>query len=88
LIRSLPTSSNRAVDLLRRNGTVGQSYRFASDALLEPAKELMLGWRRGDAVRVVEIPGVTPHFTVDEWHEWHEWNELHECEIAMKQDAR
>ena len=84
--------------ILRRDLAVGESWRFASIELLEPAKAEVLAWRTGDPVprrsfsvlwdrptnqayeavvdlvadRVVSwthVPGVTPNFTVDEFHE-------------------
>jgi primary-amine oxidase len=84
--------------ILRREGRVGETFRFASIELKEPPKALVKAWRPGDATprtsfavvfdrkdnktyeatvdltgqRVVSfdyIPGVTPNFTVDEYHE-------------------
>lgn len=98
----------RTVELLRAAGEVGETFRFASITLAEPAKQDMLAWRPGDAVprrslsvcwdrrdnvareaivdlvsgaveSVVRVPGVTPNFTVDEWHE---------CDTAMKKEPR
>ena len=84
--------------ILRRDQAVGESWRFASIELKEPAKAEVVAWRTGDAVprrslavlwdrrtnqtyeAVVDlvgdrvdswtyVPGVTPNFTVDEFHE-------------------
>ena len=83
--------------ILRRDGHVSDSFRFASIELKEPLKEEVKAWRQGDAVSrtafavvldrsenktyeatvdltgdsVVSfehIAGVTPNFTVDEFH--------------------
>ena len=83
--------------ILRRDGHVRDSFRFASIELKEPLKEEVKAWRQGDAVprtafavvldraenktyeatvdltgdSVVSfehIAGVTPNFTVDEFH--------------------
>ncbi|MBS1694021.1 MAG: primary-amine oxidase [Actinobacteria bacterium] len=83
--------------ILRRDGLVSDSFRFASIELKEPPKEEVRAWRPGDAVprtafAVVldraenktyeatvdltgaavaafeHIAGVTPNFTVDEFH--------------------
>lgn len=83
--------------ILRRDGLVSDSFRFASIELKEPPKEEVKAWRPGDAVprtafAVVldraenktyeatvdltgaavaafeHIAGVTPNFTVDEFH--------------------
>jgi primary-amine oxidase len=84
--------------ILRREGRVSDSYRFASIELKEPPKAEVKAWRDGDAVQRTSfavvfdretnqtyeatvdltgdsvasfehIPGVTPNFTVDEFHD-------------------
>ena len=84
--------------ILRRDQAVGESWRFASIELIEPAKAEVVAWRTGDPIprrslsvlwdrrsnqtyeAVVDlvgdrvdswnyVPGVTPNFTVDEFHE-------------------
>lgn len=83
--------------ILRRDGHVSDSFRFASIELKEPLKEEVKAWRQGDAVprtafavvldrsenktyeAIVDltgdsvvsfehIAGVTPNFTMDEFH--------------------
>ncbi len=41
---------SRTTEILRREGHVTDSFRFASIELLEPAKQEVLAWRAGDAV--------------------------------------
>ena len=40
----------RTAEILRRDGHVTDTFRFASIELLEPAKQEVLAWRVGDAV--------------------------------------
>ena len=83
--------------VLRREGRIGDTFRFASIELKEPAKAEVKAWRPGDAVSRIafavvldraenktyeatvdltgdsvvsfeHVDGVTPNFTVDEFH--------------------
>jgi len=83
--------------VLRREGRIGDTFRFASIELKEPAKAEVKAWRPGDAVPRIafavvldraenktyeatvdltgdsvvsfeHVDGVTPNFTVDEFH--------------------
>ncbi len=101
----------RTAAALRRDRGVGESYRFASIALEEPAKAVVKAWTPGlpvprrafavvwnrldnatyeatvdlDADAVVDyrhVPGVTPHFTVDEYHDVDEAMRAHPDVIA------
>ena len=40
----------RTADILRRNGHVTDTFRFAAIELLEPPKQEVLAWRAGDAM--------------------------------------
>src|SRR5262245_46485170 len=84
------------VAILRRDGSLADTFRFASIELQEPPKAEVKAWRTGEQVRrrafavlwnradnqtwegVVDlsrdqveswthVPGVTPHFTADEY---------------------
>jgi primary-amine oxidase len=97
--------------ILRRDGHVTDTFRFASIELREPDKQDVQAWRAGDPVprtafAVVwnrsdnqtyeatvdltedsvtsyqHIPGVTPNFTVDEFHEVDEAMRKHPDVIA------
>ena len=88
----------KTAEILRRDQSLTDSWRFASMELKEPDKAEVRSWRDGDPVRrtaftvllnrednttwegVVDlddnkvvswthVPGVTPHFTVDEAHD-------------------
>ena len=88
----------RTAEVLRRDRSVGDSWRFASIELVEPPKATVRAWSPGDPVQrralavvfdradnsvfegVVDLdadkvdswtarPGVTPNFTIDEFHE-------------------
>ena len=39
----------RTAEILRRDGHVTDTFRFASIELMEPAKQEVLAWRVGDA---------------------------------------
>ncbi|MGB6004415.1 MAG: primary-amine oxidase [Ornithinimicrobium sp.] len=94
-----------AVAILRREQDIGNTWRFASIEMLEPAKAVVKAWTHlSDVPRSVKavlwnkadnatyeavvdlvaenvtswthIPGVTPNFTVDEYHE---------CDEAMRE---
>ena len=40
----------RTAEILRRDGHVTDTYRFASIELMEPGKQEVLAWRAGDAL--------------------------------------
>ena len=40
----------RTTEILRRDGHVTETFRFASIELMEPAKQEVLAWRAGDAL--------------------------------------
>ncbi len=40
----------RTTEILRREGHVTETFRFASIELMEPAKQEVLAWRAGDAL--------------------------------------
>ena len=101
----------RTAEILRREGHVTDTFRFASIELREPPKADVLGWSPGDAVQRTSlavvwnrsdnktyeatvdltgdtvasfehVPGVTPNFTVDEFHEADETLRKHPAVLA------
>ena len=101
----------QTAEILRREGHINDSFRFASVELKEPPKEAVKAWRAGDTVprtsfavvlnradnqtyeatvdltddSVVSfelIPGVTPNFTMDEFHAVDEAMRTHPDVIA------
>ena len=50
----------RTAEILRRDGHIADTFRFASIELLEPAKQEVLAWRLGEPVPAFVRGGVEP----------------------------